>query len=243
MKSAIVTGASRGIGKAIAIALAQDGYQVAINYLQNEAKAMETVAECEKFGVQAIAVQADVSDYAACKELVSQAHQKFGSIDVLVNNAGKIKDQLFLRMKPEDFTQILDANLVSAYYMMSLVTPIMVKQRSGRMINISSVVGISGNKGQANYAASKAGIIGMTKSVAKEIGMRGITVNAVAPGFIQTEMTDGLSEELRNAIIQNTSMRSFGTAEDVANAVCFLASDKARYITGQVLQVDGGLSL
>ena len=243
MKCAIVTGASRGIGKAIAIGLAKDGFQIVVNYLNNERKALETVAECEVYGVKAIAVQANVSDYEACGQLVSKAKETFGSIDVLVNNAGITKDNLLLRMKPEDFTNVIDANLTSAFHMMSFVTPIMLKQRSGRIINISSVVGIYGNKGQMNYAASKAGLIGMTKSAAKEIGVRGITVNAVAPGFIQTEMTDVLGDTFKETIIQNTALKCLGEAEDIANAVSFLASEKARYITGQVIQVDGGLSL
>lgn len=243
MKCAIVTGASRGIGKAIAIGLAKDGFQIVVNYLNNERKALETVAECEVYGVKAIAVQANVSDYEACRQLVSKAKETFGSIDVLVNNAGITRDNLLLRMKPEDFTNVIDANLTSAFHMMSFVTPIMLKQRSGRIINISSVVGIYGNKGQMNYAASKAGLIGMTKSAAKEIGVRGITVNAVAPGFIQTEMTDVLGDTFKETIIQNTALKCLGEAEDIANAVSFLASEKARYITGQVIQVDGGLSL
>lgn len=243
MKCAIVTGASRGIGKAIAVGLAKDGFQIVVNYLNNETRALETVAECESYGVNAVAVQADVSDHEACRQLVSRAKETFGSIDVLVNNAGITKDNLLLRMKPEDFTNVIDANLTSAFHMLSLVTPIMLKQRSGRIINISSVVGIYGNKGQTNYAASKAGLIGMTKSAAKEIGVRGITVNAVAPGFIQTEMTDVLGDTFKETIISNTALKCLGEAEDIANAVSFLASDKARYITGQVIQVDGGLSL
>lgn len=243
MKCAIVTGASRGIGKAIAIQLAKDGFQVVVNYLSNEAKALETVAECEAFGGKAIAVQANVADYEACRQLVSKAKENFGSIDVLVNNAGITRDRLLLRMKPEDFTNVIDANLTSAFHMMSLVTPIMLKQRSGRIINISSVVGIFGNKGQVNYAASKAGLIGMTKSAAKEIGARGITVNAVAPGFIQTEMTEVLDDAFQEMIVQNTALKCLGEAADIAHAVSFLASEHAKYITGQVLQVDGGLSL
>ncbi len=243
MKCAIVTGASRGIGKAIAVALAKEGYHIVVNYLNNQQKAEETVCLCEQYGVQGIAVQADVSDYEACKILVEKAKNTFGTIDVLVNNAGITNDRLLLRMKPQDFTTVVAANLTSAFYMLSLVTPIMVKQRSGRIINISSVVGVHGNKGQVNYAASKAGIIGMTKSAAKELGIRGITVNAVAPGFIQTEMTDQLDESFQEMILQNTALKSFGQAEDVAETVAFLASEKARYITGQVLQVDGGLSL
>ncbi len=243
MKCAIVTGASRGIGKAIAIALARDGYHIVVNYLNSEQKAMETVAACESYGVKAMAIQADVSDYEACKMLVTKTKEIFGSIDVLVNNAGITKDNLLLRMKPEDFTKVVDANLTSVFYMMSLVTPVMLKQRCGRIINISSVVGVHGNKGQVNYAASKAGVIGMTKSAAKEIGVRGITVNAVAPGFIETEMTDELGESFREMILENTALKSFGQAEDVAETVAFLASEKAGYITGQVIQVDGGLSL
>lgn len=243
MKCAIVTGASRGIGKAIAVGLAKDGFQIVVNYLNNEAKALETVADCKACGVNAIAVQANVADYEACGQLVSKTKETFGSIDVLVNNAGITKDNLLLRMKPEDFTNVIDANLNSAFYMMSLVTPVMLKQRSGRIINISSIVGVCGNKGQVNYAASKAGLIGMTKSAAKEIGVRGITVNAVAPGFIQTEMTDILGEAFKETIISNTALKCLGEAEDIANAVSFLASEKARYITGQVIQVDGGLSL
>ena len=243
MKCAIVTGASRGIGKAIAIQLAKDGFQVVVNYLNNEAKALETVAECEAFGGKAIAVQANVADYEACRQLVSKAKETFGSIDVLVNNAGITRDRLLLRMKPEDFTSVIDANLTSAFHMMSLVAPIMLKQRSGRIINISSVVGIFGNKGQVNYAASKAGLIGMTKSAAKEIGARGVTVNAVAPGFIQTEMTEVLGDAFQEMIVQNTALKCLGEAADIAHAVSFLASEHAKYITGQVLQVDGGLSL
>ena len=175
--------------------------------------------------------------------MVTKAKETFGSIDVLVNNAGITRDNLLLRMKPEDFHQVIESNLTSAFHMLSLVTPIMLKQRAGRIINITSVIGIYGNKGQVNYAASKAGIIGMTKSAAKEIGVRGITVNAVAPGFIQTEMTEVLGDEFKENIIENTALKSLGQPEDIANAVCFLASDKAKYITGQIIQVDGGLSI
>lgn len=244
-KVAIVTGAKQGIGRAIAVALAKDGFDVAINARneQSAAAAREVVAECIKYGVDADCFIADVSDFAACAELVRRVVNRFSRVDVLVNNAGITRDGLIARMSEEQYDEVIAANQKSTFNMIRQVTPIMMKQRGGRLISITSVVGLHGNAGQLNYAASKAAIIGMTLSAAKELGARGITANAVAPGFIQTEMTGKLPEKQQQAIVDATSLGRVGAAEDVANAVCFLASDKASYITGQVLCVDGGLVL
>lgn len=243
---ALVTGASRGIGMAIARAFAESGYALALNHSsEHSAQACRELAQelHNTYQVQAEAFCADVSDFEAAKHMIEAVRETYGRIDVLVNNAGVTRDGLVARMSEEAFDAVISVNLKGAFNCLRHVAPVMMKQRSGRIVSISSVVGIYGNAGQVNYAASKAGIIGMTKSAAKELGARGITVNAVAPGFIDTDMTRALSEKTREAVTQRIALRELGAAEDVAAAVCFLASDNARYITGQVVPVDGGLSL
>ena len=240
-KTAIVTGASGGIGKAVAIALAKEGAAVAVHFHGNEEKALLVKKEIEEAGGKAEIFRANVADFEECNALVKAVAKTFGSIDILVNNAGITKDALLMRMKKEDFESVIDVNLVGTFNVTKNVATYMMKARSGRIINISSVVGISGNAGQSNYAASKAGIIGFTKSLAKELASRNILVNAVAPGFIQTKMTDVLKEDIKDEIAKNIPLKRFGTTEDVANAVKFLASEDSGYITGQVINVDGGM--
>lgn len=240
-KCALITGATRGIGKQIAITLAKQGYNIALNYRKENEELENTKKEIEKIGVQVIAVKGDVANFEECENFVKQVIERFGQIDVLVNNAGITKDMLLMRMKKEDFEQVIDTNLVGTFNVTKNVVPYMMKARSGRIINISSVVGISGNAGQTNYSASKAGIIGFTKSLAKEIASRNILVNAVAPGFIETNMTDVLKDDVKQEIAKNIPLKRMGTTQDVANVVKFLVSDDSSYITGQVINVDGGM--
>lgn len=240
-KSALITGATRGIGKQIAITLAKQGYNIALNYRKENEELENTKKEIEEIGVQVLAVKGDVANFEDCENFVKQVIERFGQIDVLVNNAGITKDMLLMRMKKEDFEQVIDTNLVGTFNVTKNVVPYMMKARSGRIINISSVVGISGNAGQTNYSASKAGIIGFTKSLAKEIASRNILVNAVAPGFIETNMTDVLKDDVKQEIAKNIPLKRMGTTQDVANVVKFLASDDSSYITGQVINVDGGM--
>ncbi|MBL4932044.1 3-oxoacyl-[acyl-carrier-protein] reductase [Clostridium paridis] len=240
-KTIIVTGANRGIGKAIAIKLGALGANVIVNYRGNEVEAAEVVSEIVNAGGKAEKVKADVSKYADAEFLINEAKNIFGEVYGLVNNAGITRDTLILRMKEEDFDAVIETNLKGAFNCSKAITPVLLKARAGRIVNISSVVGIAGNAGQVNYAASKAGIIGMTKSLAKEIGPRGITVNAVAPGFIETDMTKDLKDNIKEEMIKTLPLKKLGQAEDVANAVAFLLSDESSYITGQVLNVDGGM--
>lgn len=242
-KTAIVTGGSRGIGRAICLELAAGGANVVLCYAGNEAAARETVRDIEALGAKALAVRCDVSDAAQVDALVKAAVEAFGRIDILVNNAGITRDNLLMRMSEADFDAVIDANLKGTFLCMKAVSKLMLKQRYGRIVNLSSVVGLRGNAGQANYAASKAGVVGMTKSLAKELASRGVTVNAVAPGFIETDMTAALSESARAAAQESIPMNRLGAPEDVAKAVAFLASDAAAYITGQVLAVDGGMAM
>lgn len=240
-KVALVTGGNRGIGKEIALVLAEDGYDIALNY-RRETEELENVKnEIELKGVNCLLVKGDVSIFEDCEKMVKQTIDKYGKIDCLVNNAGITKDTLFLRMKEEDFKSVIDVNLGGTFNVTKQVVPYMTKARQGRIINLASVVGVSGNAGQANYSASKAGIIGFTKSLAKELASRNILVNAVAPGFIKTDMTDVLKEEQKEAILNVVPLKREGSPRDVANVVKFLAGEGSSYITGQVINIDGGM--
>lgn len=242
-KIAIVTGGSRGIGAAIAKKLASRGMTVIINYCGSEDRALAVKSEIEAAGGQAEAWRCDISDCGQCESFVKAVMEKYGRIDVLVNNAGITRDGLMMRMSDEDFSRVIDTNLKGTFYMMRFASRHMIKARKGRIINMASVVGLMGNAGQVNYAASKAGVIGATKSAAKELASRGITVNAIAPGFIDTEMTGALSEKVQEQILTQIPLGTFGKPEDIANCAAFLASDEAAYITGQVIQVDGGMCM
>lgn len=240
-KSALVTGASRGIGRSIAIQLAEEGYKVAVNYAGNKEKADAVVEEIKAKGVEAFAIQANVANGDEVKAMIKEVVSQFGSIDVLVNNAGITRDNLLMRMKEQEWDDVIDTNLKGVFNCIQKVTPQMLRQKSGSIINLSSVVGAVGNPGQANYVATKAGVIGLTKSAARELASRNITVNAVAPGFIVSDMTDALSEELKAQMLEQIPLAKFGEDSDIANTVAFLASEKAKYITGQTIHVNGGM--
>lgn len=240
-KNIIVTGATRGIGKEIAITLAQNGANIAINYRNYNDEIEQLINSIKEFGVEVIAVKCDVSKAEEVDNFISEVKNHFSSIDVLVNNAGITKDGLLLRMKEEDFNSVLDVNLKGTFNTTKSISPIMIKQRHGKIINISSVVGIVGNAGQCNYAASKAGVIGFSKSVARELASRNINVNVVAPGYIDTDMTKGLSDKVKDEILKSIPMKKMGDPKEVANLVLFLSSNLSDYITGQVINVDGGM--
>ncbi|HII3025628.1 TPA: 3-oxoacyl-[acyl-carrier-protein] reductase [Staphylococcus aureus] len=240
-KSALVTGASRGIGRSIALQLAEEGYNVAVNYAGSKEKAEAVVEEIKAKGVDSFAIKANVADADEVKAMIKEVVSQFGSLDVLVNNAGITRDNLLMRMKEQEWDDVIDTNLKGVFNCIQKATPQMLRQRSGAIINLSSVVGAVGNPGQANYVATKAGVIGLTKSAARELASRGITVNAVAPGFIVSDMTDALSDELKEQMLTQIPLARFGQDTDIANTVAFLASDKAKYITGQTIHVNGGM--
>ncbi|HCT5321404.1 TPA: 3-oxoacyl-[acyl-carrier-protein] reductase [Staphylococcus aureus] len=240
-KSALVTGASRGIGRSIALQLAEEGYNVAVNYAGSKEKAEAVVEEIKAKGVDSFAIQANVADADEVKAMIKEVVSQFGSLDVLVNNAGITRDNLLMRMKEQEWDDVIDTNLKGVFNCIQKATPQMLRQRSGAIINLSSVVGVVGNPGQGNYVATKAGVIGLTKSAARELASRGITVNAVAPGFIVSDMTDALSDELKEQMLTQIPLARFGQDTDIANTVAFLASDKAKYITGQTIHVNGGM--
>jgi len=240
-KVAVVTGASRGIGRAIALKLADEGAKVVVNYSGSQAKAEEVVATIQENGGEAVAVQASVSKTEEVSALMDAAVKTFGSLDILVNNAGITRDNLLMRMKEDEWDDVLDTNLKGVFLCTKAVTRQMMKQRAGRIINISSIVGVAGNAGQANYVAAKAGVIGLTKTTAKELASRNILVNAIAPGFIETEMTEQLPEDIKQGMLTQIPLAKLGQPEDIAKAVAFLASDDANYMTGQTLHIDGGM--
>lgn len=240
-KVAVVTGGTRGIGRAIVLKLADEGANIVINYRNSDREAEELKAILEEKGVKVLTVKCDISNFEDSKKLIDKCKEEFGKIDILVNNAGITKDTLIMRMKEEDFDSVIDVNLKGTFNCAKHASAIMLKQKFGKIINMTSVVGITGNAGQSNYAASKAGVIGLTKSLARELGSRGITVNAVAPGFINTDMTSVLSDKVKEEAMKNIPLKKLGNPEDIANLVGFLASDSANYITGQVINVDGGM--
>lgn len=240
-QTAVVTGASRGIGRAIALELARHGANIVVNYAGSEAKAEEVVKAVQELGVKAVKIQANVSLEEDVKQLMKQTVKEFCSVDILVNNAGITKDNLLMRMKEDEFDQVIQTNLKGTFLCTKAVTRQMMKQKSGRIINVASIVGVSGNPGQANYVAAKAGVIGLTKTTAKELASRNILVNAVAPGFISTDMTDQLSEEQKESLLKIVPLERFGKPEDVARVIRFLASEDANYITGQTIHIDGGM--
>lgn len=242
-KVALITGASRGIGRQIALTLAEYGAAVIVNYNGSRKRAEEVVAEITDKGGSAVAYQCSVSDYEACGTMITEMLARFGHIDILVNNAGITRDNLVMKMTPEDFDAVIDTNLKGTFYTIKHMYRAFLKQRAGRIINLTSVSGLLGNAGQANYAASKAGVVGLTKSMARELASRNITVNAVAPGFIDTEMTQAMTEAAREATLQQIPLKRVGLPEDIAQTVAFLASDRAGYITGQTISVDGGMHM
>lgn len=242
-KTALVTGASRGIGRSIALSLAEAGADVVVNYAGSEGAAENVVQAIAALDRKAIKIRADVGNADEVNDMVMQAMEQFGKLDILVNNAGITRDNLIMRMKEEEFDQVINTNLKGVFNCIKAVTRPMMKQRSGKIINISSVVGVLGNPGQANYVAAKAGVIGLTKAAAKELASRGITVNAVAPGFIETDMTDKLSEEMISRLMQQIPLQRLGQTEDIAKVVRFLASDDSSYMTGQTIHVDGGMCM
>ncbi len=240
-KVAVITCGTRGIGKQIAISLAKNGYDIATNYRTENDDLKNLVEKIKEIGVNVFTYKCDVSDFSSSEEFIKNIISQFGKIDVLINNAGITKDGLLIRMKKEDFENVIDVNLVGTFNITRNVIPHMIKAKTGRIVNISSVVGVSGNAGQTNYSASKAGIIGFTKSLAKEVASRNITVNAVAPGFIQTQMTEVLKDEVKEEILKQIPLKRLGTTDDVANVVKFLVSEESSYITGQVINIDGGM--
>ena len=240
-KIALITGATRGIGKEIALELAANGFDIAVNYRSMQDGMEKLKKEIESNNVKCLLIKADISKFDECKTMVDESIKELQNIDVLINNAGITKDTLLMRMKEEDFREVIDINLVGTFNMTKNVVPYMIKKRSGKIVNISSVVGVVGNAGQSNYAASKAGIIGFTKSLAKELASRNILVNAIAPGFIETKMTDVLSDSVKENILKQIPLKRMGTAQEIANLVEFLVSDKNSYITGQVINIDGGM--
>ncbi|MEW9076967.1 3-oxoacyl-[acyl-carrier-protein] reductase [Terrisporobacter glycolicus] len=242
-KCAVITGASRGIGREIALKYAKEGASIVLNYRNSETEALKLKEELDKLGSDTLIIKANVSNFEEAEKLIKEAKETFGRVDILVNNAGITKDNLIMRMKEEDFDSVIDVNLKGAFNCLKAVTPIMVRQKSGKIINMSSVVGVIGNAGQVNYCASKAGLIGMTKSLAREIGGKNINVNAIAPGFIDTDMTKVLSEDQKKNIMSQVPLKRLGQAEDIANLALFLASNQSDYITGQVIHVDGGMAM
>lgn len=242
-KVALVTGASRGIGRSIALQLAEEGFNVAVNYAGNKEKAEEVVTQIKEKGVEAFAIQANVSNPDEVKAMIKEVVNQFGSVDVLVNNAGITRDNLLMRMKEQEWDDVIDTNLKGVFNCIQKVTPQMLRQKGGRIINLTSIVGAVGNPGQINYVASKAGVIGMTKTAARELASRQITVNAVAPGFIVSDMTNALNEDLKNGMKAQIPLGHFGEDKDIAHTVAFLASDKAKYITGQTIHVNGGMHM
>ena len=242
-KCAVITGASRGIGREIALKYAKEGANIVLNYRNSESEALQLKEELDKLGSNTLIVKANVSKFEEAEKLIKESKEAFGRVDILVNNAGITKDNLIMRMKEEEFDSVIDVNLKGAFNCLKAVTPIMIRQKSGKIINMSSIVGVIGNAGQVNYCASKAGLIGMTKSLAREIGGKNINVNAIAPGFIDTDMTKVLSEDQKKNILFQVPLKRFGDALDIANLALFLASDQSNYITGQVIHVDGGMAM
>lgn len=242
-RTALVTGAGRGIGREIALTLAREGVDIAVNYNSSESAARETAEQIEAMGRKAVLLPCDVADFKASGEMVQRAVESLGRLDILINNAGITRDNLLLRMTEKEFDAVLDTNLKGCFHLIRHVAKVMLKQRYGRIVNLSSISGVLGNAGQANYSASKAGIIGLTKSAARELASRNITVNAIAPGFIDTEMTKDLSDSVKESILAQIPMRRFGSTKDIAEAAKFLVSDYAAYITGQVIQINGGMAM